>query len=83
MTLPILPQDKANHAVYGGVLTCLGAVLVGPVTGAALCLLFAIGKEFYDRLSGKGTPELLDALYTVAGGALVLAPGWVRGLACF
>ena len=79
MTLPSIPQDKANHAVIGAVLACAGALLVGPVTGAALCLLFAIGKEIADWLSGKGTPELLDAIYTAAGGALVLLPLVVQG----
>lgn len=74
MSLPLIPADKANHAVYGALIACLGALTLGATAGAVLCVVAAVGKELYDRVSGKGNPEALDAAWTVVGGALVLAP---------
>jgi len=37
-----------------------------------VCLMAGVGKELYDLLSGKGTPEVGDALATIAGGSLVV-----------
>lgn len=72
--LPLLPHDKANHAVYGAAIFAAGHLAAGPVAGAALCVLLAVGKELRDRLSRRGTPDALDALATVAGGALAAVP---------
>lgn len=74
MNLPIIPADKANHAVYGAAIACAGAVVAGPLIGALLCVMAALGKEIYDRASGRGTTELPDVFWTLAGGALVIAP---------
>lgn len=48
-----MPTDKLLH------------ILVG--ISVAAVLIAAIGKELYDR-AGYGTPDLLDAVSTVAGG---------------
>jgi len=32
----------------------------------------AIGKELYDLLSKRGTPEIMDAVATILGGAVVV-----------
>jgi hypothetical protein len=74
MKLPTLPADKANHFVYGAVIAALGLMVHSPEAGAMACLIFAVGKEAADRISGAGNPELADALATVAGGAAVLLP---------
>lgn len=74
MNIPVIPADKANHLAYGALLACLGALAAGPVIGAALCLFFAIAKESFDRITKRGNPELMDAVWTAAGGALVLVP---------
>jgi hypothetical protein len=73
MNLPTLPSDKANHAVYGAALAALGG-LHSLALGALLCVAFAIGKEVYDQARKTGSPEVLDAVATLAGGALVLLP---------
>lgn len=73
MKLPTLEFDKANHWVYGSVLAAVGA-LFDPLAGALLCNGFAIGKEIRDRVTGKGTPDRWDALWTMIGGAVVLLP---------
>lgn len=74
MNLPQLPADKANHLAYGAALACAGALVHSPLAGAVLCAVFAIGKEVLDRARKSGQPELLDAVATLAGGAVVLAP---------
>lgn len=71
--LPQLPADKANHLMYGAALACAGA-FHSVAAGAVLCAAPAVAKEVYDRISRKGTPDVLDVLATMAGGVLVLAP---------
>lgn len=71
MKLPVIPADKANHAVYGAALAALGA-FHSVAVGAVLCSAFAVGKEIYDQARKTGNPEVLDAVATLAGGALVL-----------
>lgn len=82
MQLPYIPGDRANHFGYGAVLASLGA-LHSVAIGAVLCASFAIGKEVYDRVSKRGTPDLMDALWTIAGGLPVLIPlaVWRMGFA--
>jgi len=67
MNLPQLPQDKANHALYGVAIFVVTHFFFGVVAGLLVGLVAAIGKEVYDKVSGKGNPELLDALATFAG----------------
>lgn len=71
--LPMLPHDKANHALYGYAAFVCG-VLLGPLAGldafaagAVLCSALAFGKEVYDKVSGKGTPDAWDVVATTAG----------------
>jgi hypothetical protein len=79
--LPQLPQDKANHFIYGAVITTITTLLLIISQNYSLlpyCLhptiIAGIGKEIYDRVSGKGTPEVLDAVATISGGLAVYLP---------
>ena len=66
----MLDSDKANHFVYGAL-----ACVVGGMWG---CALVAVGKEVYDYVSKKGTPSVMDVVYTLAGGISVyLGSGYV------
>lgn len=58
MNLPIIPQDKANHAVYGAVIFCAVFALAHQFVpiyqahiAAAAVMLAAFGKEAVDRLA--------------------------------
>lgn len=73
MNLPLVPLDKANHFIYGAIAASLGG-LHSVALGALLCVAIAVAKEVYDKRSGKGNPEVLDAVATIAGGAVVLLP---------
>lgn len=42
--------------------------LLMPIWVAALATLcVGIGKEIYDKISGKGNPELMDIIYDCVG----------------
>lgn len=65
--LPLIPQDKANHVIYGMIIYYLVQFFLTPYAALAVVAVFAVGKEVYDWVSGKGTPEFLDIMATILG----------------
>ena len=64
MSLPMLPQDKANHVVYGAVtalVVILACWLVGNphwlLASLIAVVIVAIGKEAVDRLRNAKAEE--------------------------
>lgn len=59
MIRPVIPADKANHAIYGALVFCaatLGASLFAPpryllIAAAAAVAVVAVGKEVADRFA--------------------------------
>lgn len=86
--LPVIPQDKANHYLYGSALAMLGLILgpllldLSPVVGAvSLAGLVGVLKEVVDRVTGSGHPEVADALATLAGALpVVIGATFARGV---
>jgi hypothetical protein len=70
-----MPTDKLLHILVG---IAIAAILYpfGILPAMLAICIAAIGKELYDR-TGRGTPELLDAVATVAGGVALLAWYWL------
>jgi hypothetical protein len=80
MILPQLPQDKANHILYGFVVATIVSLFSSRLIGFAVAALAGAGKEAMDyidrRRAGASTPiDLFDFLATVAGGAAFYASG--------
>jgi hypothetical protein len=67
-----LPADKGGHLIAGVLLGLLFGLIFWPVIGLAAACVAAVGKEIRDRL-GYGTPDVFDALATMAGGVLAWA----------
>jgi hypothetical protein len=62
-----MPIDKQYHFI-AGMLIYLIAQLFMPVAWALLpVVIIATLKEVYDYLSGKGTPDINDLLFTIYG----------------
>ena len=78
----MIKKDKFLHFVFGflfgtatyvfssnlggsGLIPTLSAIGAGVVTGGA--------KELYDKISGKGTVEFMDFVFTVLGSAVAAA----------
>jgi len=81
MNLPILPVDKANHAIYGALIFIVSFFFShSAVIAGCIVVFFAIAKEGSDALinyRSTGDPmhgphgvEALDALATCFGGIL-------------
>ena len=70
----MIPHDKALHFIAGSIIfTVLHFVTVELALIGVL--IAAFGKEIYDYLHrDKHTPEAMDALATIAGGAI----GWLN-----
>ena len=65
--LPMIPQDKANHFIYGYLIYFVIQFFVPAMFAFFFTVAIAILKEVYDEFSNKGNPESLDAVYTIAG----------------
>jgi hypothetical protein len=63
----VIPQDKANHFVYGALAALLGTLLAGPIAGVALAATVAIVRE----ATGATPFSWPDIGWTVAGGLTV------------
>lgn len=74
MQLPVFDQDKANHFLYGAVITCAAVFVLDPKDALLACMAIAVAKEIVDKITHRGACDALDAVFTVAGGAAVVLP---------
>lgn len=63
----LIPQDKANHFVYGALSALLGVLIGGPIAGVAVAAAVALVRE----ATGDAPWSWPDVAWTVAGGASV------------
>ena len=66
-------NDKLLHFFAGSYVALLAMQWVQWGFALALVALVALVTELYDRISGKGTPELWDFLATLIGGMVTVA----------
>tara|TARA_R110000868_G_scaffold358221_1_gene619720 strand:- start:1067 stop:1360 length:294 start_codon:yes stop_codon:yes gene_type:complete len=60
--------DKYYHYCVGQIIfTCCYVVGLSWVISLTVVAVIAAAKEIYDKVSGKGTPEVLDFIATVVG----------------
>jgi len=64
MKLPIIPQDKANHFIYGFVIFILTNLFLNIYISFTIVTLFAFGKELYDEWKYKGF-DIIDIFWTI------------------
>ena len=74
----MVPLDKKAHLLSGAAISGLGIILTGqPAAGVLLAAAAGAAKELWD-FNGHGTPDLMDAVATVAGGAFVTGVSFVN-----
>lgn len=68
--LPMLPKDKANHALYGVVIFAILSLPLQTFIALGLTILIGAIKELYDEITGTGVSDIADAGYTALGAVL-------------
>jgi len=66
-----IPKDKQLHFV-AGIIIALITIPIPILYSFLIVCTAAIGKEVYDKVSGKGNCEILDAMATIVGGIIVI-----------
>jgi len=62
-----MPIDKQYHFLAGFCIYIIAQLFMQPIPAIILVIAIATGKEVYDYVSGKGTPDVNDILYTIYG----------------
>ncbi len=62
----LFASDKWLHLTVGFIIALLVG-LIGPIWGLIAGIVAGAGKELYDKISRKGTPELWDLIFTTIG----------------
>ena len=60
----MIAPDKLKHLAVGIFFSILIPLI--NIYSLLICVVLAFGKEVYDYLSKKSTPEVLDGVYTIA-----------------
>ena len=69
----LIEKDKLLHLIGGSYLYLFFNLTLSDLISIILVAIVAVLIELvHDKWLGKGTPELMDVIYTVAGGVSVL-----------
>jgi hypothetical protein len=68
MNLPNLPQDKANHALYGVAIYAVAASIFSAPFSMVVVFAFAAGKDLFDSVLKQKQFSTLDMTATLCGG---------------
>ena len=75
----IKQTDKQLHFLGGIVLALAFGLFLGAWVGLTAAIIAGIAKELYD-MTGRGTPDVMDAVATIVGGlvgfTLILISQW-------
>jgi hypothetical protein len=63
----LIPVDKANHFIAGTLIYVLSAIIFSPFIAIIPVIVIGLGKEVYDYITKKGTPDVIDFLFTILG----------------
>jgi len=67
----MIAKDKQKHFIYGVAISLIISIFTTPLIGFIFTSLIGVGKELiWDKWLDKGNPEILDALFTIAGALL-------------
>ena len=70
-------KDKANHFVYGSVITLVTLSITGSILIAfTICTIVAVLKEVWDMFYGSGF-DWLDIVWTILGSVVVISSNFI------
>jgi VanZ family protein len=67
LPLPVIPEDKANHFIYGCVIYTLSCLLFTIPFSLLIVAVIAALKEWHDKYVPGSTPDIMDWIWTMLG----------------
>jgi hypothetical protein len=67
-----MPIDKQYHFIAGLLIYLIAQSFMTPLWAMLPVVAIGTGKEVYDYISKKGTPDINDLLYTIYGALPIL-----------
>jgi hypothetical protein len=67
-----MPIDKQYHFIAGLLIYLIAQSFMTPIWAMVPVVAIGTGKEVYDYISKKGTPDINDLLYTIYGALPIL-----------
>lgn len=67
-----MPIDKQYHFIAGMFIYIIASLFMPTLWALVPVITIGTAKEVYDYLSGKGTPDINDLLYTIYGALPIL-----------
>lgn len=67
-----MPIDKQYHFIAGLLIYLIAQSFMTPIWAMLPVVAIGTGKEIYDYISKKGTPDINDLLYTIYGALPIL-----------
>ena len=67
LPLPVIPEDKANHFIYGCVIYTLSCLLFTIPFSLLIVAIIAALKEWHDKYVPGSTPDIMDWVWTMLG----------------
>jgi len=67
-----MPIDKQYHFIAGLCIYTIAQIFMPAIWAMVPVIAIGTGKEVYDYVSGKGTPDINDLLYTIYGAMPIL-----------
>jgi hypothetical protein len=72
MKLPLIPQDKANHFIYGFFIYIIVCLFVSNPIAFGIVCLFALGKEIKDQVVYGGF-DIFDMISTILPAGIMVS----------
>jgi len=67
-----MPIDKQYHFIAGMLIYIIACLFMPSIWALLPVVVIGTAKEVYDYVSGKGTPDINDLLYTIYGAMPIL-----------
>lgn len=65
-----IADDKKAHFCAGWAIAATALMFVNVWLSILLVAVAGAAKELFDKITGRGTPEIADFLFTLAGGLI-------------
>lgn len=67
MKLPVIPEDKANHFIYGCLIYSLSSLIFTIPYSLLIVAVIVALKELYDKYTPGSIPDIMDWVWTMLG----------------